>query len=170
MPGRSRQHRARTRLSRTYICGMASTGMTSTASPGKIAKCGWFSNSPAASSCEAARTTLKPVSALLISVTPLRRSCGSCRAGRRLDDDVLVLLDPAMPAGHALALFRLPLGLGKRIPDGHFRPAHAAEIDGEEFVSSALIGSLPCCSYVFRSSKPAAAACTSGEKSAISCT
>lgn len=44
--------------------------MISIASPGKIAKCGWFSNSLAASSCEAARTTVNPVRALLTSVMP----------------------------------------------------------------------------------------------------
>jgi hypothetical protein len=41
-----------------YAPGMGRTGMISTDSPGKIAKCGWFSNSFAAASCESARTTV----------------------------------------------------------------------------------------------------------------
>src|SRR4029077_10297819 len=41
-----------------YAPGMARTGMISTDSPGKIAKCGWFSNSSAAAPCESARTTV----------------------------------------------------------------------------------------------------------------
>src|SRR5690349_7491157 len=45
--------------------------MISTRSPGKIAKCGWFSNIFAAASCEAARTTVKAPSSLAMSVTPL---------------------------------------------------------------------------------------------------
>jgi Membrane dipeptidase (Peptidase family M19) len=45
-------------LAARYAPGMGRTGMISTDSPGKIAKCGWFSNSFAAASCESARTTV----------------------------------------------------------------------------------------------------------------
>ena len=44
--------------------------MISIVSPGKIAKCGWFSNIFAAASCEPARTTVKAPIALLISAIP----------------------------------------------------------------------------------------------------
>ena len=41
-----------------YPAGIGRTGITSTDSPGKIVKCGWFSKSLAAASCESARTTM----------------------------------------------------------------------------------------------------------------
>ena len=44
--------------------------MISTRSPGKIAKCGWFSNSFAAASCEPARTTVKAPISLVMSAIP----------------------------------------------------------------------------------------------------
>ena len=45
-------------------------GITSTASHGKIVKCGWPSNIFAAASCDGARTTTKTVSSLTTSATP----------------------------------------------------------------------------------------------------
>ena len=50
--------------------GMSRTGITSTASPGKIAKCGWFSKSFSAASFDSARTTVKAPSSLLMSSMP----------------------------------------------------------------------------------------------------
>src|SRR6185312_3420305 len=50
--------------------GIGSTGMISTASPGKIAKCGWPSNIRAAASCDSARTTVKAPISLLMSAIP----------------------------------------------------------------------------------------------------
>src|SRR5947207_6278982 len=44
--------------------------MISTRSPGKMAKCGWFSNSFAAASCEPARTTVKAPISLAMSAIP----------------------------------------------------------------------------------------------------
>ena len=50
--------------------GIGNTGITSTASPGKIAKCGWFSKSFAAASFDSARTTVKAPMSLLMSSMP----------------------------------------------------------------------------------------------------
>src|SRR5215467_10091791 len=50
--------------------GIGRTGMTSTDSPGKIVKCGCFSNSLAAASCDSARTTMKAPISLLTSSMP----------------------------------------------------------------------------------------------------
>jgi hypothetical protein len=50
--------------------GMGKTGITSTASPGKIVKCGWFSKSFAAASFDSARTTVKAPISLLMSSIP----------------------------------------------------------------------------------------------------
>jgi hypothetical protein len=50
--------------------GMGRTGITSTASPGKIVKCGWFSKSFAAASFDSARTTVKAPRSLLMSSMP----------------------------------------------------------------------------------------------------
>src|SRR5439155_460375 len=54
-----------------YPPGIGRTGMISTRSPGKIAKCGWFSNSFAAASCEPARTTVEAPISLAMSAIPL---------------------------------------------------------------------------------------------------
>src|SRR5262249_34360236 len=50
--------------------GMGRTGITSTASPGKIVKCGWFSKSFAAASFDSALTTVKAPRSLLMSSMP----------------------------------------------------------------------------------------------------
>jgi hypothetical protein len=50
--------------------GMGRTGITSTDSPGKIVKCGWFSKSFAAASFDSARTTVKAPISLLMSSIP----------------------------------------------------------------------------------------------------
>src|SRR4051812_45823351 len=50
--------------------GIGRTGMISIDSPGKIVKCGWFSNSLAAASCEPAVTTMKAPNSLLTSSRP----------------------------------------------------------------------------------------------------
>src|SRR5947207_9206083 len=52
------------------VPGIGRTGMISTDSPGKIVKCGCFSNSLAAASCDSARTTMKAPISLLTSAMP----------------------------------------------------------------------------------------------------
>src|SRR5205814_3867707 len=64
-----------------YAAGTGNTGMTSTDSPGKMVKCGWFSNILAAASCESAWTTVNAprllrTSAIPDSVTRLVRPSG----------------------------------------------------------------------------------------------
>jgi len=49
---------------------MGITGMISTESPGKMEKCGCFSKSLAAASCESARTIVKAPMSLLLSSIP----------------------------------------------------------------------------------------------------
>src|SRR5437588_463751 len=50
--------------------GIGKTGITSTDSPGKIVKCGWFSNNFAAASFDSARMTVKAPMSLLVSSMP----------------------------------------------------------------------------------------------------
>ena len=62
-------------LSRTIPAGIGSTGITSTPSPGKWVKWGWFSNSFAAASWLSALTTMKAPKALLVSMMPVAVTC-----------------------------------------------------------------------------------------------
>src|ERR1700733_10484593 len=55
--------------------GIGSTGMISTDSPGKIAKCGCFSKSLEAASCDSARTTTDAPRSLLKSSMPRSVTC-----------------------------------------------------------------------------------------------
>ena len=70
---RATQGDPRTNADQTNLQDMPGIGrasITSTLSPGKMAKCGWPSNIFAAASWLSALTTMKPVMALRISLTP----------------------------------------------------------------------------------------------------
>src|SRR5215467_4117166 len=67
--------------------GIGRMGMTSTDSPGKIVKWGWFSNSLAAAACESARTTAKApmteTAAWCFSTQAFQAAMPSCSLARR---------------------------------------------------------------------------------------
>ena len=112
--------------------------MISMRSPGKIVKCGWFSNSFAAASWEAARTTVKAPISLLMSVIPLESTRLVLPSGPPSSTSAAWCFSTqAFHAAIPCCLPGAPLSLRQRVPGRHFRAGLAAEEDGEERVVGA---------------------------------
>lgn len=111
--------------------GIGSTGMISTDSPGKIVKCGCFSNSLAAASCDSARTIVKAYLVADVLDPALRNLLGLAERPAHGLNRRLMLFGPGFPGGHALLFLGAPFGFGKRHPGLHARAGLAAEKDGE---------------------------------------
>src|SRR5262249_61856017 len=111
---------------------MGRTGITSTASPGKIVKCGWFSKSFAATSFDSARTTRKGSHVVAyVFDAALSDLLGLTEWSTHGDNRALVLFDPCLPRGHSLPLLSPPLRFGKGVPCHHFWAGFAATENSE---------------------------------------
>ena len=94
--------------------GIGRTGITSTDSPGKMVKCGWFSNSLAAASCEVRANHREAAHRVADVLDPARRDLlGLAERSAHGDDRGLVLLDPRLPGRDSLAFLDAPFRFGR---------------------------------------------------------